>query len=154
MLGLIQLAIPFRSVQGVMAQSWSSSFHFLSWLMVLAGVASSVLIVIDMRARQPQPMAVMRRLGTYFSTGRVVWLLEDWPDVDNIRVGFSAAPTKMGGMDMAPRAFWQSIVAGTLHCGAGCSLADLIDPVRAPPRLLSPPAWCLASGRSTTSSPC
>ncbi|QZA82426.1 DUF4396 domain-containing protein [Deefgea piscis] len=28
----------------------------------------------------------------------------------------------------AKKPFWQSITAGTLHCGAGCSLADLIGP--------------------------
>jgi hypothetical protein len=35
----------------------------------------------------------------------------------------------MKHMDMgAKKPFWQSITAGTLHCGAGCSLADLIGP--------------------------
>ncbi len=33
-------------------------------------------------------------------------------------------PMQMG----AKKPFWQSITAGTLHCGAGCSLADLIGP--------------------------
>ncbi|WP_297575584.1 DUF4396 domain-containing protein [uncultured Deefgea sp.] len=33
-------------------------------------------------------------------------------------------PMHMG----AKKPFWQSITAGTLHCGAGCSLADLIGP--------------------------
>ena len=32
-------------------------------------------------------------------------------------------------MQMAPRPFWQRVVAGTLHCGAGCSLADLVGPI-------------------------
>ncbi|MTI17125.1 DUF4396 domain-containing protein [Rhodobacteraceae bacterium RKSG542] len=36
----------------------------------------------------------------------------------------------MEGMHMSghKRPFWQSIVAGTMHCGAGCSLADMIGP--------------------------
>ncbi len=119
-----------------MAQNWSSSFHFLSWLMVLAGVASSVLIVIDMRGRQPQPMAVMRAvwpinalwagifgIWAYWKIGRT------GPLPHNSASASQAAPTKVGGMDMARRAFWRSIVAGTLHCGAGCSLADLIGPI-------------------------
>jgi len=32
-------------------------------------------------------------------------------------------------MNTVPRPFWQSVVAGTLHCGAGCSLADLVGPI-------------------------
>lgn len=32
----------------------------------------------------------------------------------------------MAGMDMPPRPRWQSVVLSTLHCGAGCTLADLI----------------------------
>ncbi len=42
--------------------------------------------------------------------------------------------TKMKHMDMKSEdkgkysSFWQGVVADTLHCGAGCSLADLIGP--------------------------
>lgn len=45
--------------------------------------------------------------------------------------------TEMKHMDMKPMksedkgkysSFWQGVVADTLHCGAGCSLADLIGP--------------------------
>lgn len=32
----------------------------------------------------------------------------------------------MAGMNMPPRPRWQSVVLSTLHCGAGCMLADVI----------------------------
>lgn len=32
----------------------------------------------------------------------------------------------MAGMDMSPKPRWQSVVLSTLHCGAGCTLADII----------------------------
>jgi len=32
----------------------------------------------------------------------------------------------MSSTDAPRHPFWQSIVSGTLHCGAGCSLADMI----------------------------
>ena len=103
--------------------------------MVLAGVASSLFIVIDMRRRQPQLMAVMRAvwpinalwaglfgIWAYWKIGRTAPLPVRTP-------ASSAAPTKTPSMGDTPRAFWQSIVAGTFHCGAGCSLADLIGPI-------------------------
>ena len=31
-------------------------------------------------------------------------------------------------MDEPTRPFRQSVVTGTLHCGAGCTLADLVGP--------------------------
>ncbi len=124
-----------------MAENWSSSFHFLSWLMVLLGIGSCIFVAVDISRRQPQPMAIMR----------AVWPINAlWAGVFGIwaywkigRMGplpHSSAPSpqgpsmKMSGTDMNPtnkpqRPFWQSIVAGTLHCGAGCSLADLIGPM-------------------------
>ena len=33
---------------------------------------------------------------------------------------------RMGEMAMPPRSRWQSVVLSTLHCGAGCTLADLV----------------------------
>ncbi len=58
----------------------------------------------------------------------------------------------MAGMQhgMPRRPFWQSIVAGTLHCGAGCTLADLATPwlfAAAPFLVLGSPVfgeWTLA----------
>ncbi len=34
----------------------------------------------------------------------------------------------MRNMDGLSHPFWQKVVTGTLHCGAGCVLADLVGP--------------------------
>jgi hypothetical protein len=106
-------------------------FHGLSWLMVLSGIASCILVAIDIRKRQPQPMAAMHLVWPI----NALWagLFGIWMYWAMGRTGPHLALQNAGpmnkGMDMAPRPFWQSIVAGTLHCGAGCSLADLIGPI-------------------------
>lgn len=108
-----------------MSDAASHAFQFLSWLAVLLGVAASVLIAIDLSRRKPQPMFVMNLvwpinalwagpigLWMYWTLGRTA----------------PSSSTAHQGMDMAPRPFWKKVVAGTLHCGAGCTLADLTGP--------------------------
>ena len=108
-------------------------FHIVSWLMVLAGIASCAFVALDIRRRQPQPMAVMNwvwpinalwggvlGIWAYWAIGRTGPLAPG--------PGLKAAPGPMSGTDKSPRPFWQSVVAGTFHCGAGCSLADLVGP--------------------------
>jgi Domain of unknown function (DUF4396) len=121
-----------------MAQNWSSSFHVLSWLMVVAGLSSSLFIVIDMTRRPPQPMAVMRAvwpINALWAGLFGIWAYWKIGRTGPISVRHNSAPSsqtepmRMNCMEDSPRAFWQSIVAGTFHCGAGCSLADLIGPI-------------------------
>jgi hypothetical protein len=113
-----------------MSQS-GTAFRLLAWLAVLAGLASCVFVATDIRRRQPQPMAVMNwvwpinalwagpvGVWAYWAIGRTGSLSQRQPPEQMSRT-----------MDMPPRPFWQSIVSGTLHCGAGCSLADLVGPV-------------------------
>lgn len=40
--------------------------------------------------------------------------------------GMKSGGMDMSGMAMPPRSRWQSVVLSTLHCGAGCTLADLV----------------------------
>jgi hypothetical protein len=117
-----------------------STLHYLSWLMVPLGIASCLLVAFDMRRRQPQAMAVMRLVWPI----NALWagLFGVWAYWTIGRTGprsaeqgsASASPgMPRGGMETdagkpGSRAFWQSIVAGTFHCGAGCSLADLVGP--------------------------
>lgn len=44
-------------------------------------------------------------------------------------MGAAMEPMDMGPVRAKQRPYWQKIVAGTLHCGAGCTLADLIGPL-------------------------
>lgn len=97
---------------------------------MLLGLGSCVLVAIDITRRAPQPMAVMR----------YVWPINAlWAGLFGIwaywLIGRTGTRPATPGVQMdvmqasrTSRPHWQSIAAGTLHCGAGCSLADLIGP--------------------------
>ncbi len=107
----------------------TDSLHYLSWLMVLVGITSSLVVALDIRRCRPQSMAVMRYVWpinalwagvfgvwAYWSIGRTGPLLQRGASKET-------SPQSMPGMDMSMKQtsppFWQSIVSGTLHCGAG-----------------------------------
>jgi hypothetical protein len=117
--------------------------HILSWIMVALGLASSLAIVLDLRRRQPQPMTIMNLVWPINALwGGPVILYAYWKIGRTKAAGTQARAMSMGGALASAagsatmgerrmekeRPFWQSIVAGTLHCGAGCSLADLVGP--------------------------
>jgi hypothetical protein len=108
------------------SETASGLLHAVSWFWVLAGIASCLFVALDIRRRQPQPMAVMNWVWPI----NALWggLLGIWTYWAIGRTGPRTAPAKSKSMDMSPRPFWQSVVTGTFHCGAGCSLADLVGP--------------------------
>lgn len=130
-----------------MSETVPAWFHLLSWLMVLLGLGSCIFVYVDLRRRQPQPMAIMQAVWPINALwAGVVGIWMYWnigrtgprTATHNLGASSAMAPMDMNAMDGPQRAFWQSIVAGTLHCGAGCSLADLVGPVlfRAAPFLV------------------
>jgi len=108
-------------------------FHIISWLFVLVGIASAAVVAWDLTRRAPQAMTVMRYVcpinalwGGVFGMW-AYWTIGRMPE----REGPSGAPPESRmtkSSDKQPRPFWQQVLAGTFHCGAGCSLADLIGP--------------------------
>jgi hypothetical protein len=113
-------------------QAW---LHPLSWVTVLLGIISFVVVAVDIARRAPPPMTVMR----------YVWPINAlWAGVFGIwaywmigRTGpRSSAPSatmnmgspEMKAMSAPARPHWQSVATGTLHCGAGCTLADMVGP--------------------------
>lgn len=48
------------------------------------------------------------------------------PAGDGATAGMEMSDMQMPGMEMPARPKWQSVVLSTLHCGAGCTLADLV----------------------------
>lgn len=91
---------------------WLKTF---SVVFVLSGLASAALVAADI-ARHRQKMWIMDivwpvtalyagpfGLGAYFAIGRNI-------------------PRRNGG----EKPFWQSVLTGSTHCGAGCALGDLI----------------------------
>ena len=109
-----------------MSETAGGLLRTVSWFWVLAGIASCLFVSVDIRRRQPQPMAVMNWVWPI----NALWggLLGIWVYCAIGRTGPRTTTPKSKSMDMAPRPFWQSVVAGTFHCGAGCSLADLVGP--------------------------
>jgi hypothetical protein len=113
--------------------------HLLSYLWLPAGLFSAAFIVGDLRRRQPQPMKVMNYvrpinalwvgligIWAYVAIGRTVATTVnpqmDHTEMDRAKMGHSS----MQNMDGPSHPFWQQVVTGTLHCGAGCVLADLV----------------------------
>lgn len=109
----------------------------LSVISLSVAAISAIVIAIDL-CRNPQSMRIMN----------VVWVLTAlWSSVFGVIAYFWFARERkpktmemsgmemntngmeMNGMDMPQRARWQSVTLSTLHCGAGCTLADIIGSV-------------------------
>lgn len=117
--------------------------HFISVVSVLAAIASFVAVAVDLRNR-PQSMKIMNivwlltmlwagllGLWAYFVFGRAKARMATAAHTMDMHdsMPMSSMPSmKIPKMDMAisdKRPHWQSIALSTLHCGAGCALADL-----------------------------
>lgn len=129
------------------------TFTIISALFVIAGLLSALYILFDLR-QHPQSMPIMRSvwvltglwaglLGVWFyhKLGRAKPAVSDGMGAmkgmkhDTNDAGMKTASTKdsmtgtneMHRMRMSPeRPGWRPVVRSTLHCGAGCTLADLI----------------------------
>lgn len=129
-----------------------NTLQIISALFVVAGLLSALLILLDLR-RHPQPMPVMRSVWVltglwagpfglllYRRLGRTADAPEPMPGMPSARnmphseharkmeaMHDMADEGEMPGMHMpAGRPGWPAVVRSTLHCGAGCTLADLI----------------------------
>ena len=88
---------------------------------IALGLCSTAVIAVDL-VRRPQHMKVMN----------AVWMLTGlWAGILGLWAYFAFGRTKtrkdssMSAMEMK-RVRWQSVTLSTLHCGAGCTLADII----------------------------
>lgn len=114
----------------------------LAILSVLIGILSSAIIAVDL-LKHKQSMKIMNSvwiltalwagilgLIAYFWFGRAKKAMKMSMTMPKIAMPNDGKMTmKMDGMmkmDMPERPKWQSTTLSTLHCGAGCTLADLI----------------------------
>ncbi len=102
-------------------------------------VVSAVIIAFDLR-KNPQSMRIMNAvwvltalwssifgLMAYFAFGRERKMAMPMDDMKGMDMsGSMDMKTKM---NMPHRPKWQSITLSTLHCGAGCTLADIIGSI-------------------------
>lgn len=119
-------------------------FPYIAEIFVIGGIASAAVIAVDLRQCR-QPMRIMNSvwiltglwasffgLWAYYAFGRVKRCALDEKQehaggMDGMKSGgMDMSGMRMGEMAMPPRSRWQSVVLSTLHCGAGCTLADLV----------------------------
>lgn len=104
----------------------------LAAISVILGILSAIVIALDI-VRHSQTMKIMSAvwiltglwggafaLAAYFWFGRVK--RHEMPQ----QIEMSHEGMNMDTMVMPAHAHWQSVTLSTLHCGAGCTLADLI----------------------------
>ncbi len=125
-------------------------FNIISKIFIVIGILSALSITIDILKHPQKEMPIMNLVWpinglwagifgvwAYFTIGKYrkmdmsgmdmsTMKMDDMKDMDMNNMKMD----DMKGMDMSNKysSFWQGVVADTLHCGAGCSLADLIGP--------------------------
>ncbi|MYR08555.1 DUF4396 domain-containing protein [Gordonia sp. SID5947] len=107
-----------------------------SWTSVALGIVCAVVLVVDL-VRRPQPMAVMNAVWPICALfGSVLWVgaYLAWGRAPQPRPSDDAnrhsdhSSTEMAPLGLAPqpRPYSSSVFVGTSHCGAGCTVADLL----------------------------
>ncbi|MFR9546923.1 MAG: DUF4396 domain-containing protein [Rikenellaceae bacterium] len=87
---------------------------------LILAIVSAIIIALDLY-KNPQSMKIMN----------VVWILTAlWGSIFGLVVyywfGREKKMEETKAMNMPVRPKWQSVTLSTLHCGAGCTLADII----------------------------
>ncbi len=106
-------------------------FTLLSVFLVCSGIGIAVRIAIDL-TRHKQPMKIMN--AVWILTGLWASYLGWWAynkfgrSTTPVEMHMSTMDGPMKGMSMGDkqRPGWQSIALSSLHCGAGCTLADIL----------------------------
>lgn len=115
-------------------------FNIVSKFFIVIGILSALSITIDILKHPQKEMPIMNLVWpinglwaglfgvwAYFTIGKNRKMDMSGMDMKDMDMN----NMKMDDMDMKDHkysSFWQGVVADTLHCGAGCSLADLIGP--------------------------
>ncbi|MEG0136688.1 MAG: DUF4396 domain-containing protein [Cetobacterium sp.] len=100
------------------------SFNIISKISIFIGILSALIILVDILKHPQKEMKIMN----------LVWPINGlWAGIFGLWAYFTIGKHRGMNMDMSSSdnkysKFWQGVVADTLHCGAGCSLADLIGP--------------------------
>lgn len=129
--------------------------YFISRIWISLGILSCVYIAFDERHRPTPHMAIMKwvwPMNALWAGPFGIWAYRELghgKKTVSSSAGSMAMPESMDPMSgrsstlspsaeqgkrsmehsaMFHRPFWQSVTVGTLHCGAGCTLADLVGP--------------------------
>jgi hypothetical protein len=91
----------------------------VAWLSVIMALLCAAGLLVDV-LRHPQPMAIMNwvwPITALYGGPLAVWAY--------VRLGRAVPATPSAGA----RPFWQGVTVGGTHCGAGCTLGDIIAEV-------------------------
>ena len=118
--------------------------NLLAVFLVCSGIGIAVHIAIDLTHR-PQSMKIMNAvwiLTALWGSYLALWAYNKFGQGAPMKMGGGEMKMDMSGMkdnmemDMAmqgemsmqgmQRPYWQSVALSALHCGAGCTLADII----------------------------
>jgi len=101
--------------------------RIISILSLVAGLLSSLIIVIDILAGHKQHMWVMNivwPMTALYSGPLGVWVYYRLGRLSTKRKARQAK--ELGQQPLSKRKpFWQSVLIGATHCGSGCSLGDI-----------------------------
>jgi len=89
----------------------------LAWISLIVACACAALILVDV-LRRPQKMGIMNwvwPVTALYGGPLAVWAY--------LKLG---RPDARGAPETPPKLFWQSVVVSASHCGAGCTLGDII----------------------------
>lgn len=117
------------------------NFSTISMLFIILGLLSTFVISVDILFHPQKDMPIMNLVWpinglwggplivwAYFTLGkhRQMKDMDSMPNMESMNM----SSMKMDKMPMNKKysSFWQGIIVDTLHCGAGCSLSDLIGP--------------------------
>lgn len=102
-----------------------NTMYFISPGFVLSGFLCFFIILFHIFSGHRQPMKIMDAVWPL--TGLWANWLGLWAYLELGKTRETKAmKMNMPGMKMPTRPMWQTITLSTLHCGAGCTLADLI----------------------------
>lgn len=109
----------------------NSIYYIIAIVFIISGVLAAFIILFQIFPHRRQPMKIMEvvwpltglwanwfGLWAYFHLGKKqAGKMEEHMDMGNMK-----------GMDMnmPQRPLWRTTVLSTLHCGAGCTLADIV----------------------------
>ncbi|MFR9592748.1 MAG: DUF4396 domain-containing protein, partial [Rikenellaceae bacterium] len=99
----------------------------LSIISLSVAIISAIIIAIDLW-RNPQSMRIMNAVWVLTALWSSVLGLAAyfWFGRERKMMSMDMVGMSMGDMKMPQRAKWQSVTLSTLHCGAGCTLADIL----------------------------
>ncbi|HET6882528.1 MAG TPA: DUF4396 domain-containing protein [Pirellulales bacterium] len=97
--------------------------NVIAWASLFVGVGSSLVIVVDLLAGHRHKMAIMNIVWPV--TALYLGPLALWGHWESLGMGADDKARKQNA-GVGQRPLWQKAVLATTHCGAGCTLGDII----------------------------